>query len=237
MASLIDLLLYKKEVEIINPINKKPIKKVWVRVLGDFDLNKAYKASRVASNKKRLALRDSTSEDYQDEVMGVADLTREEKEDLVRTARMSIFVSEAQVAVKRPDLPELEEVAVDPDAASLEELENLDKTENKVEDEYQKKLQEYVTDKVNELNAELKEMSDEKLLEVASFEISNVVPFSVFVSELNDQKIFYGTFKDKYCKDREFDNLMDVKNLPREIKDILVETISNLEIGYDEIKN
>ena len=237
MVSLSDLFLYKKEVEILNPATSKPVKKVWVRVLGDYDLNQAYKASRIASANKRKALRDPESDDFKDEVIGIAELPRETQTELVRTARVNNFISEAQSAVERPELPELEEIAVDPDAANLEDLEKLDSAENKTEKLYKEKLQEYVDAKTSELTKTLEALSDEELLKLAQFEISNVIPFSVFMEELSTYKAVFGTFQDKACKIREFTDKGDYQNLPKLIKDQLISAIAELELSGEDIKN
>jgi hypothetical protein len=237
MASLTDLLLYKREVEITNPMTLKPIKKVWVRILGDFDLNRAYKQARVASATKRAVLRDPESDDYKDEVLGIVDLPQEDLIDLIKTARTSNFIAEAQSAVERPELPELEEIAVDPDAAKLEDLENLDKVEVTVEKTYQNKMQEYVDTKLIELSSTLASMSSEEILNLAQAEVSNIVPFSIFIEELNNYKAFYGTFQDKLCKIREFETIEEFKNLPKAIKDQIGSAISQLEVTGEDVKN
>jgi len=237
MASLADLLRYKQEVDIMHPVTGEFIKKVWLRILGDFDLNKAYKIARIASSKKRLALRDPSTDDYQDEVMGVIDLSREEKEDLIRTARLSIIVSEAQSVVERPDLPKLESITPDPDAASLEDMEKMDTLESEDEVKYKKEIQEYINTKKLELEEELKIKEEAELNELAKIEVSNIVPYSVFLNEVAEQKILLGVFRDKLCKEREFDNIDDVRNLPKSVKDLLIEKLTLLELGHDEIKN
>jgi hypothetical protein len=237
MASLSDLLAYKEEIEIINPKTGKPVKKVWVRILGDYDLQRAYKSSRIASSKKRQALRDPNSDDYQDEVLGVYDLTRTEKEDLVRTAQINNIISEAQMAVERSELPKIEEIAIDGDAPTLEDLEELDKRESLDDEEYKKKLENYIDTKTIELDAQLKIMSDEDLTQKAMFEVSNIVPFSVFLAELDDYKLYYGVFKDRTCKDKEFESLEDIKNLPSDIKGQILKVLAKLELGQEEIKN
>jgi hypothetical protein len=237
MASLADLFLYKKEIEIINPKTKKPLKKVWVRVLGDYDLNKAYKSSRIASANKRKALRDPETDDYKDEVMGVVDLPFEEQLELIKAGRSSGFIAEAQSNVERPDLPELEEIAVDPDAPNLENLEKLDNEEEKTEKLYKDKLQEYVDAKTLELTNTLEQLSKEEVLKMAMYEVSNIVPFSVFMDELNIYKAVFGTFQDKTCKIHEFDTREDYQNLPKEIKDQILSAIVELELSGDDVKN
>ena len=237
MASLTDLFLYKKEIEIMNPATRKPVKKVWVRILGDFDLNRAYKEARIASATKRAALRNPDSADYKDEVLGVSELPRDEQIELIKTARISGFIAQAQSTVERPDLPELEEIAVDPDAAGLEDLEKLDSEEKEGDKSYSTKLQEFVDTKTLELMGELTILSDEELLKITQFEVSNIVPFSVFIEELNNYKGFLGTFQDKPCKIREFNDIEEYKNLPKAIKDQIVGAINELEITGEEIKN
>jgi hypothetical protein len=237
MASLVDLLRYKKELEINDPNTGKPIKKIWIRVLGDLDLQNSYKAARLASAAKREALRDPETEDYKDEVLGVIDLSYEEQIDIIKTAKLSNIISEAAVAVIRPELPELPEVAVEPDAASLEDLEKLDSEEIKVEKDYSSKIDEYIRLRTEELDVKLRELSPEELVKEAKSQVSVLVPFSIFMTELNAQKAFYGTFQDSACKIREFDTLNDFKQLPKEIQETLVIAINQLEVSGADIKN
>jgi hypothetical protein len=237
MASLVDLLRYKKELEIVDPNTKKVLKKVWIRVLGDLDLQKSYKVARLASASKREALRNPETDDYKDEVLGVADLSREDQIDVVRTAKLSNIIAEATVAVVRPDLPELDEVAFEPDAASLEDLEKLDTAESKVEKDYQTKIDEYINLRTEELTATLELLSNEELLKMAMEQVSVLVPFSLFMSELNALKAFYGTFQDQACKVKEFENTDDFKQLPRDLQEFITYSINQLEISGADLKN
>lgn len=237
MASLADLLRYKEQVVVRNPRTGKEVAKVWIRVLGDLDLTKAYKAARIASAEKRAALRNPETDDYKDEVMGVYDLDLPQRKDLIMTSKLSGIVAEASVAIERPDLPKLEEVAAEPDAASLEELERLDKLERETEEEYQKKIDEYIETKTTALSAELDALSEEELTEMAKLEVSNLVPFSMFVAELNAQKIFYGAYNDEACKERTFNTIEEFKQLPKTVQEALIIKMNELEISGQEIKN
>jgi hypothetical protein len=237
MASLVDLLRYKKELEISDPNTNKVIKKIWIRVLGDLDLQASYKASRIVSATKRAALRNPESDDYKDEVLGILELSREEQMDVIKTARLSNIISEATVAVIRPDLPELEDVAITPDAASLEELEDLDKEETVIEKDYTTKIDEYVRLRTDELDLRLQGLTKEELEKEAMEQVSVLVPFSIFMSELNVQKAFYGTFQDAACKVREFDTADDFRQLPSKIQDYIVAAINLLEVSGADIKN
>jgi len=237
MASLADLLRYKKLIDVHDPRTNEVIKTVWIRVLGDLDLTNAYKASRLASATKRSALRDIDSEDYKDEVLGVEDLAEEEKKDLIKTAKLSNIISEALVAIERPDVPKLSEIAINPDAASLEELEKFDIAEKKVEVSYRDKIDEYIRLRTEEIEVELQLLSIEELTSRAKQEVSVLVPFSLFMSELNVQKAFYGTFQDQTCKIREFETIDDFRQLPKSVQEMLIEEINNLEVSGADVKN
>lgn len=237
MASLADLLRYKDDVDIIDPRTGKVVSKIWLRVLGDMDLTIAYKEARLASAEKREALRNPETKDYKDEVLGVADLTIEEQKDVIRASKLASIVNEASLAVTRPELPKIEEVAVEPDAPSLEELENFDKLELSIEEEYGKKIDEYIAQKTEVLNAELEIMSEEDLLKSAQEEVSTIIPFSLFLTELNAQKIFLGAYNNKECTDKTFATLDEFKQLPKPVQDQLFAAMTNLEISGPTIKN
>jgi len=237
MASLADLLRYKKEISILAPDTTRVVKKIWIRVLGDLDLTISYKAARLASSAKRAALRDIESDDYKDEVLGVSDLSPQEQRDVIKTSRLSNIISEAMVAIERPELPKLEEVSIEPDAATLEELEIFDATEKKIDDGYQKKIEEYIQLKTDELEQQLLLLSAEELVIESQKEVSNLVPFSIFMTELNAQKAFYGTFQDQACKMREFESIEDFRQLPKSVQEQIIYEINTLEISGADIKN
>lgn len=236
MASLVDLLKWKKSVS-LKDAKEKEVATVWVRVLGDFDIQQAYKISRAASNKKRLALRNPETVDYLDEVLPVEEFSREDKCEIIRTARRTTFTSEALVKVEREELPKIEEVAKEPDAASLEDQEELDKLIDKQNAEYSKALEEFVEDRIGVLNKELEAKTDEELTTLAVQEISNVIPYSIFMDELNNQKLFRGTYQDEGCKERVFKDIEEVYNLHPLIKTQLIAAFSDLEMTPDEVKN
>jgi hypothetical protein len=235
--NLADLLRYKEEIEIIDPRTGKGVSKIWLRVLGDLDLTIAYKEARLASANKRDALRDPESKDYKDEVLGVADLTIDEQKDIIKASRLSSIVNEASLAVDRPELPKIEEVAVEPDAPNLEELEKFDKLEMTIEEEYGKKIDEYIEQRTQILDAELDQMSEEEVLKTAQTEVTNIIPFSLFLTELNALKVFLGAYNNKDCTDKTFNTLDEFKQLPKTVQEQLIVAMNNLEISGPAIKN
>lgn len=236
MASLSDLLKWKKSVSLVDE-NNKELMTVWIRVLGDWDTQQAFKAARVASNNKRAHLRDPSTSDYQDEVLPVEEFSREDKCEVIRTARRTTFTSEAFAKIEREDLPKIEEVAKEPDAPSLEEQEELDKLIEKQNNDYGKSIDAYIEDRLKVLDKELESYNDEELTKLAIYEISNVIPYSIFMEELNAQKLLRGTYMDEKCKERAFQEESDVYNLHPLIKAQLISAFSELELNPDEIKN
>lgn len=236
MASLKDLLKYKEKVEIKNQ-SGKTLKSVWIRLLGDEDLTRAYKLARVASTDKRAALTNPDTIDFKDEVAILGDFPRQDLIDVIKQSNQNKFTSEAFVKVNREEAIKLEDIAVEPDAPTLEEQELMDKKIQDQEDAYQKKIDEYVELRLSELAASLESKSDEEVLKMAQKEYSNILPLQTFMSELSAQKVFLGTFQDEACKTQEFESVHDFKNAHPYVKEQLVNAYNSLEISPDDIKN
>ena len=81
---------------------KKPVT-VYLRVVGDEDLQNAYKEARVHSAEKRRVLRDETSVEFKDQIEPIRDASREDCMELIKIARTQNFQAEANLGVTRPD--------------------------------------------------------------------------------------------------------------------------------------
>ncbi len=232
MGTLSELLRWKKSIKLAKDTT------VWVRIIGDWDLQEAYKLARIASAKKREALRDISTPDFQDEIKAFEDATQEECAALVKAARSNQWVAEAFSTVVRPEEVKLSEVSVDPDAPTLEEQEKFDAENNKIDIEYRKALEDYSKQKELELEAELKDLSLEDLRILAQVEASIIIPLTVFMNELQDQKLWRGTYDDEECRKRSFSSMEDFRStVTRAIKDKLIEGYTELESRVDDLKN
>lgn len=236
--NLRDLFKFKKSAEIIDPETKEVLAKFWVRILGDEDIKEAYKYGRIASANKRASLKNKESDDYKDAQAQLEGAPRENLIFIMKASREAMFANEAGVIVVREELPKLEEIAAIPDAPTLEEQEILDRLEKQVNDDYAKKLQEYVDDKLVVLSGELDAMSDEELIAVSQDELVNIQALEAFAFELQDQKSFRGTYEDEGCKVRAFRDIDDFRNAHSLVKIQINEAINSLDtIGPDELKN
>lgn len=243
MGKLVNLLRWKKALSLLDgddkPIldeKKKPVK-VWLRVIGDEAQQDAYKIARVKSAEKRFALRDISSLDYKDQVMPIIEADRETCEELIKISRGSNFTGEALANVERPDLPKLDEVAVDADSPTLEEQETLDKTIADIENEYQTAIDTYVQTRGTELDAELKALDLDDLRVRAMFETSNALALNTFLVEVQDEKAWRSVYMDEACTIPAYDSVKEFKEQASIIRTQILEAYADLELPPDEIKN
>jgi hypothetical protein len=213
-----------------NPIN------VYLRVIGDDDLEASHRAARLHSATIRKQLQDKTSDLYKDRVEPIMEASREDCESIVSQYRASNLESEARANVTRPDAVTLEEIAIDPDAATLEEQEKLDAAQAKQDEEYEAALKEYVDVRKAIIDAEIKEMSLDDLRTVAKEEIGGVIALSEFFNELMEQKLFRGAYTDKTYKHKAFDSIEEIKKTAPVIRQQLFDAYLELEFDPDKVK-
>jgi len=236
MGQLVDLLRWKKEV-LLKDISGNPLKSVYLRIIGDYDLQESYRLARIASSKKRALLRDTESDDYKDEVNILDEATPEQCLEIIMAAKSTAFENEAVSANERPELLGIDAVAMDPDAPTLEEQETLDKKREDAEQAYQKNLVEYVETKKAELITFLKSMPLKEQQSMAKEELSNIVALGVFLEELNNQKVWRSTYIDKNLKERGYSSVDEFKDAHPVVRNQLIDAYRALEIGPEELKN
>lgn len=240
---LIDLLRWKKQIQLVNasnkPIldeNKKPVS-VWIRIIGDDAQQEAYKMARIKSSEKRYALRDPNSSDYKDQVLPLIDADKEICVELIKASKGSSFTGEALANIERPDLPKMEEIAVDADAPTLEEQEKMDKAIDKVNKEYEKAIEDYIKTKQTELDAELENASLEDVRVKAMFETSNAISLGVFLAEVQLEKVWRAVYLDEACTIPGYNSVDEFRDQHSSIKGQILDAYEKLETSPEEIKN
>lgn len=217
-------------------VDGKPVK-IYMRVVGDQDLQDSYKAARILSADKRRALRDETSLEFKDQVLPIREASREECVELIKVARSQNLQSEAYANTVRPDDVKLDEIAIDPDAPTLEEQERLDAANEKNVKDFEAALTEYVTTKTAELEQELAVLSIEDLRVIAEAEVSNITSLSLFLQEVLDHKIVAACYTNSALTDKAFDSVAEYRQSAPIIKKQISEAYMKLEAGTEEIKN
>jgi len=236
MGSLSDLFKYKKQIDIIDPDTGEVVQKPWVRVLGDDDLKEAYRWSRIASSEKRAKLRDIGSVEYRDEIAQLDGVPKENLIAIILAAREQEFSNEANITVVRKDLPKLEDITERPDAPSLEDQEKLDRLSAEIDAEYTTEIQEYINTKLEEVGNILLDKPDDEVISLAKSDLANIQALDAFVSELNDQKGYRGTYDDKECRNHSFDSVEEFKSSSSLLKSQIISAYLELEMGSDKVK-
>ena len=236
MAGLSDLFRYKKSVSINNPKTGKEETKVWIRLLGDEDIKETYRISRIASAAKRASLRDEESLDYKESIAQLQELSQTDLKELIVAEAENRFITEAPVLVDRENLPEIEEIAAEPDAPTLEEQEKFDKKVETQDEVFLKALSGYVDTKKAELRVELDALSEEEIFSRGKKTMENIQPLQVFAEELNNQRGFRATYIDKNCKIRGFTDIDDFKNADSSLKQQIIDAYEALDLSTDDIK-
>lgn len=236
MGTLSQLLRWNTSLMLKN-VDGTDLKTVWLRVIGDHDLQEAYKLARIASAAKRGRLKDIDSIDFKDEILSFADASEEECKALINAARDNAWTSQALSTVVRGDEVKLESVAIDPDAPTLEEQERVDRENLEVDTKYQKDIEEFVAQKRVESKAELDTLDIDQLRLLAQAEATVLLPLTVFMNELIDQKTWRAVYVDKDFKERGFDSVEDFRDMLEPLRQQLIEAYAKLEAGLDDLKN
>lgn len=234
--SIKELFTYKKEISLLDNRGNE-VAKAWVRLLGEEELNLAYKLSRVASLQKRDKFRDTTSIEFKDEIAPMGELTREELLEMILEAQKNKVTSQAFVKVDREELPKIEEMAEEPDAPSLEEQENLDQAVQDQKLDYDKRVDSYIDSRLLVIKQEMEQKPTEELVKIAQEEMVGILPLNTFFIELNAQKAWRGSFEDSKYTKRIFNSVEEFNNADPSLKKQLSVAYASLELGADDIKN
>lgn len=236
MGKISKLLKWGKKVT-LKDANGKVLMDAWLRILDDDALDEAYRDARIASAALRAEMRDPESKRYKDDVDRIKGATKSECIQLIKAARGSNLTSEAFSNVVRPDLPKMEEIAVDPDAPTLEENERLDAAIDKINEDYATAIDTYVEERQAVIDAELEAKERDELFEEAKAATIDLIVLSAFIQRVLDEKVWRGTFNDAKYTERGFDDIQDFLSTDSGIKDQLREGYNDLEMNPEEIKN
>jgi len=223
------LFIWSNEVEIKSDTSKEPIK-VYMRLVGDAEVNRARVFALRKSAELRKKLKDENSDEY---FAMIADIDLLDEEQLVSYLLLensrdlySRILKEIEIA--KPKEPHSE--------ASLEEQEKY----QLAIDEYPRKLHEAVLAKMEKelknLEENFKTKSKQDLYNLYKKNVSNVACETEMYSSFKGMCIFFGTFSDKELKERFFNSFEELDNLPSKVKVQFTTAYDGLEIGMDNLK-
>ena len=223
------LFLWKGEVPIVDEMQKE-VATVYMRVVGDKDLNKARIHSLRRSSELRAALNNKKSDEYHAFISNVKFTDRKTIVAGIKLLTMSDFGSEARrnVIIKFPKEPTSD--------ADLDEHEAYQK---EVDD-----FPEHVGDQVNEEMERLMKIEEKRLKKLSDDEIFdeykkltvNYVCQEEMARVFLDQCIFYATYVDSKYKKHYFKSFSLYEDISPEVKEQLRQAYKNLELGMPELK-
>lgn len=221
---------WKKKFEIIDDSNGDTYASVWMRVLGDADLNKARVYALRKSSELRKKLKNRESDEAVIYLIEKDDIEKERLIVLILAFSMRDIMKKAtkEVVIKYPVPPTSD--------APLEEQEKFQKAIDDYPKLRQKELKKLTTKYVKKYESELQERDKDSLYSEYITSAINEMCEREVLNSFREVSAFLGTYKDEDCTERLFQSLEEFQNLRSEIKDSFISNYSTLELGMDELK-
>lgn len=204
---------------------------VYIRLVGDAELNRARVFALRKSAELRRQLKDVNSEQR---LARLPDFTVIDKETLVENT-LTFYIREITMkAYEEVDVPEPKSLKSD------STLEQQEKYQTEVDD-YPNKLNEavrkFIEKEVDKERKKLSKRTKEEIVEEYEQVLINRHCENEMIIRMKEMCAFLGSFMDEAYKKPVFDNFEKFDNMPTEIKKQFIEAYSSLEIGTDELKN
>jgi len=220
---------WKREFEIVNDSDVVETK-LFMRVLGDADLNKARVYALRRSMELRKKLRD---EDSDERVAYLVDKDMVEEDQLrkfIILFNMRPISEKVQRELKIPYPKPLKSTA---------DLEEQERFQQEV-DEYQMKKAKAISDavdsEVKRLEKELKSYDKDRLYKEYSATFINELCEQEVLKAFTEMSTFLGTYKDVDCTERFFTSIDELKNLHPDLKEDFISAYQTLDMGAEELK-
>lgn len=203
---------------------------VYMRIIGDAELQRARVKALRASRELRDNLRDKNSDEY---LAYIPDVSEIEKERLVEMLLISDLREISKEVAEDVDVPFPEELD---EGASLEEQEQYQLEV----DEYPKKRETIIKKEIiSRANKRKEEHLEKPVKELKKLYISGIeqeLCEKRLMETFYDYVIFYSLYKDKNYSIKLFSSFEDYINLPSDIKEELLQEYKLLELGIEELK-
>jgi len=222
------LFMWGREFEIEG--NNEEKVKVFIRLVGDADLNRARVYALRCSSTLRGKLKDKTSDEH---AAYIPEIDSVEKDVLVE-ALVSMTIREyAQEAVKEVDIPYPVEPASD---AKLEKQEQYQAKVDAYPAKREKEIEKYITKKTDARRIELLELEREVLFGLYEGLIISELCETEMIRKFKEFCTYSGVFIDEKYTEKLFSSLEEFQNLPFEMKEKFLIAYRELEIEQDELK-
>jgi len=222
------LFTWGKEFELVK--DGEVISKVYMRLVGDADLNRARVYALRRSSVKRKNLRDRSSDE------NLAFIQEEGILDRERLIALCVLFTSKEITQKA-----LKEVSVsfpkEPKSdASLEAFEKFQKQVDDFPDKRDKEYRKFINKEIAVLETRLATKSDHELYLLYIELITNELCEEEMLNSFREMCTYCGSFSDTEYKTRFFSSIEDFLNLDSAIKQDFMDAYQSLEIPTEELK-
>ena len=190
---------------------------VHLRTLGGVQDEQRTDAALAASMKARTELEDKTSQLYQNHIAPLLSLKKDGLKEVVTSLQRGLFMRESMWRVEPygdPDPPEEALAGIDvvykPD---LDDILNWKDKQNSLRVELEERRDKWVAERMEALEEELKKAKD---LQDRAINLHKAAIIErAYNREWDYQTVSLGSFKDKKCKKPFFQDVQEVRDLPR----------------------
>jgi hypothetical protein len=214
----------------LTSVNGEEIIKVWLRLVGDADLNRARIYALRKSAEKRKNLR---TEDSDDRLAFLLEKGELERERLIAICVLFASKDLAREAIKNVKVP----LPKEPKSDAKTEL--FEKYQKQIDD-YPKKREEalraYISKEVDKLTIELQKRTDDELYNLYINYVTDELCEEEMLAAFKEMCTYFGTYKDPQFKQRFFDSFEDFANLDGYLKQQFMSTYASLDISTDDLK-
>jgi len=229
-VDLSKLFSWGKSFKILDQDNQEQLE-VFVRLVGDEDLNKArvYGLRKSAELRKKLKTEDSDErlaflpdKDFLDKDVLVEQIVYFRIKELASRA-----LNEVQFNISKEPAS----------TASLEEQENYQKLIDNFPEKRELQIRESIEKEVSKERDKLNTFEFEYLFKEYEKNLINQICENEMLTRFREMCTYYGTYSDSRFKNRLFKSLEDFTNLTTEVKNQLISFYTSLELTGEELKN
>jgi len=204
--------------------------KVYIRLLGDADNNRARIASLRLSAELRKALRDPESDER---LAFIPDIEELDKELLVESIVIYTMRENTKRAMKEVVIPKPKDPGSD---ATTEKLEKFQQAVDDYPSVREKAIRELLEKYIEDQRKELDKKSEEELYKIYIKVLSDELCEQELLNRFREYCAFFGTYTNKNLTKKLFDSYEEFDNLPREVKSKLIEEYQLLEVESEHLK-
>lgn len=194
---------------------------VHLRTLGAVEDEQRTDAALATSMKARTELEDKNSILYQNHIAPLLSLKRGSLAEITTSLQRGLFVREARWRVEPLGDPDAPEEMITSDGYAVLSKPNLDDIldwkdkQDSLRGELEQRRVEWVKERMEAFEAELKELNKAELLERAINLHKAAIIERAYNREWDWQTVFLGSFKDGKCTRPFFKTIEEVRDLPR----------------------